>query len=63
MMLDFSAQLLVSELKALCHDRGLRFGGAKALLVARLEDSDSAKGAPPVYDSFLLQFTDDLTNK
>jgi hypothetical protein len=32
--------MLVADLKVLCRARGLRFGGAKAILVARLEESD-----------------------
>jgi hypothetical protein len=52
MTLDFSAQLLVPELKELCRSHSLRFSGAKALLVARLKDLDSAMDAPPMYDLF-----------
>jgi hypothetical protein len=36
----FSASLPETELKALCKARGLRFGGGKAVLVARLVESD-----------------------
>jgi hypothetical protein len=42
----FSAHLPVTELNALCQARGLQFGSAKAILVARLVASDRAEDAP-----------------
>jgi hypothetical protein len=50
----FSANLSETELKALCKTRGLRFRGAKAVLVARLVEFDRAVDAPGYVVIFCL---------
>jgi hypothetical protein len=54
--IGFSANLPVTELKALCQTRGLQFAGAKATLVARPVESDRAEDTPG-YVIILLSYT------